>query len=122
MNSLLSDFKENIIRFLDELVEQFKYDTQLIEGRTAIYCLPADFIMKMFIENILPFKDEIVSRNDIFFIERASAMFPSKNECVNHFRVIWKSSKLDDEDRTIIWEWFDLFVMFAERYKKLSSK
>jgi hypothetical protein len=39
-------------------------------------------------------------------------------EKVNHFKDLWLSDKLDDNDRDIIWKWMDLFISIADKYYK----
>jgi hypothetical protein len=40
---------------------------------------------------------------------------------VNHFRKLWLSKKLDDEDRKVLWSWFDSFIYLANKYLELKK-
>ena len=35
---------------------------------------------------------------------------------VNHFKDLWLSNKLDDEDRDIIWQWMAVLTKIADQY------
>jgi hypothetical protein len=118
---ILSEFKRNIISFIDELIDQFPTEGDLVIVRIVLKDIakPVD-IMNNFIAKILPLRDIIKSRNDSFFMnsESAASLFEGLDKSkVNHFKRIWKSSSLDKEDRDIIWTWFDTFIILTERYQ-----
>lgn len=121
-NDILIQFKSNIISFIDELIEQFPKEGDLVIVRILLkdMAAPVD-IMNNFISKIFPFRDVIKTRNDSFFLnsESASSLFSDLDKGkVNHFKRIWKSSSLDQQDREIIWIWFDTFIKMAERYQE----
>lgn len=118
---ILNEFKRNIINFIDELIDQFPSEGDLVIVRIILKDMakPLD-IMTNFISKILPFKDMIKARNDSFFLSsgNAACLFSQLDKTkVNHFKRIWKSSNLDKEDRDIIWTWFDTFIVLAERFQ-----
>ena len=120
---ILTDFKRNIISFIDALIYQFPKEGDLVIVRIVLKDMakPID-IMNNFISKILPLKDVINTRDDSFFLnsESAASLFSEFDKGkVNHFKRIWKSSELDAEDRNIIWTWFNAFIKLAERYQEL---
>lgn len=118
-----SKFKTSLIQFLDELIEQFPTETDLIFVRFALSTIDPDTVITHFIQKILPFKDIIIAKDDEFFLDNSFDFFENVNKSkVNHFKCIWKSSRLDDEDREIIWKWFETFVQIAEKYTGNNEK
>jgi len=119
-NNILVEFKKSIITFIDELIDTFPSETDFVLLR--IYCkdrVTPDAIMNQFIRNVLPHKDVVANRDDSFFLEKnvilTNATYAGK---VNHFKKLWKSTHLDDDDKNVIWQWFDTFIALAERYQQ----
>ena len=114
---IVNDFKNNIINFLDELIELFPSDSNLIFVRLLSKdSIPPTTIMNTFIKDILPYKNEVTNRNDKFFLEMT--MFNFDTSKANYLKILWKSTIIDDDDRQIIWKWFDTFIYLAEQYQK----
>lgn len=119
---ILSKFKNSIVAFLDELIEQFPLEGDLVILRIFLSDqVPIMDIMKKFSERALPIKEMVKSRDQSFFIENDVLFSDVNTSKVSYFKELWMSSKLDDEDRDTIWRWFDLFINLAERYSKISK-
>jgi hypothetical protein len=123
---VIQDFKDSLITFLDELIDQFPLEADLIAARIIIKSkISGEKCINTFIKDIMPYKNEIKNRNENFFLDPNMPLFNNfdfvevdKNK-INHFTVLWKSSTLDNEDKEIIWNWFDAFILYAEQYQKL---
>ena len=63
------------------------------------------------------FKKMIKDRNENFFLESNIFDSISKTKIV-HFKKLWRSNSLDDDDKQIIWKWIDSFVYLGEKYIK----
>ncbi len=117
---ILGDFKNNIISFLDELIEQFPKEGDLVILRIFLADqIPIVDVMGTFMKRALPIKEMVKTRDEKFFIENDVLFDNVSTSKVSYFKELWVSSKLDAEDRDAIWRWFDLFITFAERYNKL---
>jgi hypothetical protein len=117
--TVLQEFKKALITFFDELIEQFPEEGDLIFVRIMLKDrLPINEIMNYFIKAVLPEKPYIKSRDPKFFTE-SNALFGmlGSDRSVN-LKKIWKSPKLDKEDRDVIWKWMDSFIFFVEKYQK----
>ena len=117
---ILTEFRTNLVAFLDELIEQFPREGDLVILRIFI-CdqVPIVDIMNTFSKRVLPLKDMVKQRNAKFFLEN-NVLFEQVNTSkVSYFKELWASDKLDVDDRDAIWRWFDLFVSLSERYQKL---
>ena len=65
---LLVQFRNQMIKFLDELIEQFPSESQFIIIRIFFKDkIPVQDIMGNFIVNVLPHKEYIKTRNENFF-------------------------------------------------------
>ncbi len=119
---LLQDFHRNLIDFLDELIEQFPSEANLILCRILLKDrVPKELIMNTFLTECFPHKEAIARRDDKLFLEQDLDLFKSFSQSnVNHFRKLWQSSVLSEEDKSVIWDWFDTFILLGERYQKLS--
>ena len=72
-------------------------------------------------------KTVIKTRNETYFLE--NNFFENnmnKNDGVNnnknkliHFKKLWKSGRLDDQDKKVVWRWIDSFVYLADKYIKI---
>lgn len=118
---VLSDFKTSLVNFLDELIQQFPEEGDLIVLRIFLNDqVPIEEVMKTFCEKCLPLKETIKRRDQSFFLTNNVLFQKIDHNKVNHFKKLWTSPKLDDDDRQVIWTWYDTFIAFAEKYQKLT--
>jgi hypothetical protein len=118
-SEIMRHFRENLIVFVDALVEKFpqEYDLHLL--RLVIEDAPIEPIIVDFGQIIIPYADMVMSRNDIFFLEKCSTLLkgivPDTVE-LDHFKRIWLSSDFSPDDRNQLWRWFRLFLNLAQKY------
>jgi len=123
----IQEFRNQLVDFLDELIEQFPRESQFVIMRIFIKDqVPAIDVLGRFIRDVLPHKEHIQKRdydflikNSIFYAQNSASSNQFKNSSVqkiDHFSELWKSNQLDDEDRKIIWDWLDVFVELASKY------
>jgi len=66
-------------------------------------------------------KKMIKDRNEVFFLEHN--LFDSLGKSkVGHFKQLWRSNHLENEDKEVIWKWVDTFVYLADKYAKIIAK
>jgi hypothetical protein len=118
--TIASKLKAQIVAFLSELHTQLPNESQLLLARIVLQNQISDVdIMNYFIEKILPLKDEVLLKNDRFFIENNILFESVESSKVNRFRSIWESDQLNEESKEVIWQWFKSFIILVERYQKL---
>jgi hypothetical protein len=122
---VLSEFKNGLISFFDELIDQFPYEGDLIMIRIFLKDqIPIEDVMNIFNNSINKdngkLKEMIKKRNEIFFLENNIFDAFSKNK-VMHFKKLWRSGSLDDDDKKVIWKWIDSFVYLGDKYIKIKS-
>lgn len=136
MNSkdqILAIFKQSVVSFMDELIDQFPRETGLILARIflkdqiPIQVTMHNFIAKIEKDNGL-LKHMIKNKNEVFFLENNVFSVDSSGEnyalsggTVNHFRNLWLSD-LDKEDRNTIWKWFESFAAMAKKYQEACAE
>ena len=117
----LGEFRNNIVSFLDELIEQFPAEGDLVAVRIFLADqVPIVDIMNTFVKRVLPIKEMAKARDEKFFLENDVLFAQANTSKVSYFKELWSSSMLDEDDRQTIWRWFDLFISIAEKYNKLN--
>lgn len=122
---ILNQFKNALISFLDELIGQFPTEGDLVIFRIFLKDrIPIVNVLNYFVLKILPLKNMVQERDEDFFLNKCE-LFESiqnieKNK-VNRFKKLWRSPSLDDDDKRVVWEWFDSFIYLSEKYQKSKS-
>jgi len=112
--------KKNMIEFLDELIDQFEEEGDLIVMRFFIHDqIPVDHIMKRFLRYVYPLKDKIKEKDERFFIENNNIFGSSPTDKVIHFKELYV--KMSDENRMVLWDWFNCFITICDKYVKLTG-
>jgi hypothetical protein len=124
---ILKQFKNALISFLDELIVQFPEEGDLVIFRIFIKDrIIISNIMNYFVQKILPLKKMVEERNEDFFLNHCSLFEDIQNDTqknkVNRFKKLWRSNCLDEDDRIVIWKWFDSFMFLTEKYQKIILK
>lgn len=119
---ILFEFKNSLIAFFDELITQFPEEGDLIiiriflNDQIPIKDIMDDFILLLHNNDGL-FKKMVKDRNENFFLEYNIFGNFDKLKII-HFKRIWRSGRLDEEDKEVIWKWVDSFVYIADKYVK----
>jgi hypothetical protein len=124
---IMSQFKNALISFLDELIGQFQSEGDLVIFRIFLKDrVPIVDVLNYFVLKILPLKNMVKDRDEDFFLNKCE-LFESlgggddsvdNKGKVNRFKMLWRSPSLDDDDKRVVWEWFDTFIFLSEKYQK----
>lgn len=123
---VLTEFKTQLILFFDELITQFPTEGDLVVIRLFFSNqIPTQNIINIFNQKINTNDQElrkmVKERNDLFFLEHN--IFDSLGkEKVIHFKKLWRSERLDKEDKEVIWKWIDAFIYLGDKYAKIMCK
>jgi len=117
---LLIQLKNQLIIFFDELIEQFPKEPDMIIIRIFLKDkIPIVDVMDYIVKKLVPLKSMVNVQDDNFFLHH-NILFETLDENkVNHFKKLWLSRSLDEENRVTIFKWFSSFIYLAERYNKL---
>lgn len=120
---VLTEFKTGLISFFDELIDQFPQEGDLVMFRIFL----KDQILiedVMLIFNNAMNKDNgylkkmCKERNETFFLE--NNIFDSISKLkITHFKKLWRSGSLDEEDKKVVWRWIDSFIYLGDKYLKI---
>jgi hypothetical protein len=115
---ILVQFKNGLISFFDELIEQFPEEPDLVIIRIFFNDqVPIQDVVEHFILILVSVRSKIERRDESFFLENNSLFQQLAKSKVNHFKRLWKSGRLDKHDKEVVWKWVDSFVFLADRYK-----
>ena len=126
---VLKEFKNNLISFFDELIDQFPDIGELVMIRIF---LKDQVIIKDVVESVsyqINKNDQLIrkiikERNEEFFLEENNFFdgLSKQQDKVLKFQTIWRSNRLDNEDKETIWKWIDSFVYLTDKYNKMKEK
>lgn len=118
---LMQQFRDSLVKFVDELIEQYPNEPDFILIRIFIKDqIPMTDILGKFIRDLLPLKDKAEERNLKFFLENLFTYsgLPEHGKRTNHFKEFFGSDKISPTDREIMWQWVDLFISIADSYRE----
>ena len=118
-------FKDRLEAFLNVLIDQFPTEKDLVMLQLIVRgnVIDSDLALKNFTTIILPHKDMVLKKDEEFFLSKCGSLLSGslvkvKADTVDHFKRIWLSDTLNDEDRESLWRWFKLFLNIAIEYDK----
>ena len=122
---ILIQFKNSLVSFIDELIDAFPNEADLIILRIFLKDqISIEDVMNKFIiiinQDEQKIKNHIKDRNESVFLENDIFQSISKTKALN-FQKLWQSDSLDEDERNTIWRWIDSFVLLSDRYAKIKS-
>ena len=122
---ILQEFKNSLVTFFDELIDQFPEEGDLIMVRIFLKDqMPIETVMTVFINNLhrddQKLKKMVKDRNEVFFLENNIFDTVGKDK-VLHFKKLWRSGRLDNDDKKVVWKWIDSFIFLGDKYLKAKS-
>ena len=109
---LIGDLKDNIFESEEE-----KGDLMLVEF--FFKRMHPERVIDHIVSHALPHKNKIKNRDINFFIENRKIFAGLPEDRIDYYcNMIAVGEKLTDEDRQVIWSYFDTFVALAESYRK----
>lgn len=118
--------KEQMTLFFDELAETYPSEGDFVVFRILIANqIEPQKIMNYVVNHILPYTKMVEERDEQFFLTNTnlfSNISQDKASKVNHFKRMWMSGQLTNDDKEAIWRWFNVFIAMARRYKELVNR
>jgi hypothetical protein len=106
-----------VCKFLDDVTTVCP-ESDLLLLQALINSTPPSLVMQTFMEFVYPLREKIKNRDETFFLNNENIFGDIERSKVNHFKKIWQSNKLTEEDRDAIWKWFSAFIIVCEKAKK----
>jgi len=121
-DALVKLFKDRLLTFLDILIEQFpkERDFPLLKLGIKSRMVSVKDTLKEFTTVILPHKDMVINKDEEFFLSKCSSLLTGTEE-MDHFKKIWTSETLTEDDKENLWRWFKLFLDIAVEYDKVKK-
>ena len=118
---LLEKFQKSLVTFFDELVEMFPNEKDFILIRILVKDqIPSTQIISYF--ELVMLNKEIISsierRDDDFILSNVLFSKISKSDV---FKNLWQT-RLDKDDKKMIWDWVDMFKSITTQYMKLNNR
>lgn len=112
-------FNKTINKFLEELqkilpnekditIFQSQIDVALMFDETKV--------LKSFIQFVLPYKKQILEKDEKFFLGNNVEIEKDYMSQAIHLTDLWKN-KLSDNNKIIVWKYFQVLTILAEKYK-----
>jgi hypothetical protein len=124
MSGTLTIFMKQIENFIEEISIIFPDITSIKVFRhqyDMLKMVNPRVLIENFIRYVYPHKTEIMSENEDFFLRGGGQEFLNGNESLTKFRdtmsEIWLQ-KLSEENKTICWKYFKVFILLSEKYIK----
>ena len=103
---ILQKFKESLIEFLDELIEQFPTQTELVVIRVMVKDqIPTTQVVDELIEHVLPFKDKIRNKDLGFLQDEKERENHKHSKIIKMIEELWNSDTLDEDDNEALFNW-----------------
>lgn len=120
---ILENMRKQLVAFMDELIETYPDESDFILYRILLKDqLPITLIMEYVCDQLLPLKKQIEEKNEDFFMNN-NILFKDfsdeSHQSINYMKNIWKSCS--DENKEIMWKWFQLFLRLSERYIEVKN-
>jgi hypothetical protein len=114
---IMTLFKNNLLEFFDDLIEQYPHEADLIMYRFFLSeQIPVESLMERFIQFVLPHRGQIEARNENFFIANDNIFGSSPKDKVIHFKNLYLG--MNDENRETLFQWFDSFLLLVDKYRQ----
>jgi hypothetical protein len=123
---LLTQLKTQLVNFMDELIETFPKESDFIIYRIFINDqIPILDIMNYIVTELCPLYEMVKNKNESFFLDHNilfSKFNGKKADKVNRFKKLWTSGDLDNEDKEVLWSWFDSIIYLGNKFCELKRK
>lgn len=109
----------NLIDAIEHILEEHNLNSDdIVFIRFFFEKLSPAKAMQHVISKVLPWSKQIKSHDDKFFYQNKHIFGELPEDKVDYVAKLWKGNTLDAEDKEEIWQFFEVFVVYAEKYKK----
>lgn len=118
---LNNQLHQNLIKLIEDIDDMMlEYNLDRVDIGPIKFFLermrPNDAMFHV-IDKILPWKKQIQSRNELFFYKNDHIFGELPEDKVKYFAEVI-TNKISQDDKSVLWDYFDTFIAFAEEYKK----
>lgn len=117
-------FNKIVDKFLNELHTILPDEKNIVIFQSQVsvaVMVDPNKVLKSFIKYGLPYKEHIVNKNEDFFLgDKVSVKQDYMSEAL-HLKELWKN-KLSDENKSVVWKYFQVMTVLAERANTRNNK
>lgn len=111
-NKQVSSFLESLHKILPDNKEIYIFKTQV----DTMSMINKKFLLENFILYVYPYKDQIMKKDEKFFLNDDLNVEEDQIEHAIHLKSLWKE-KLTDKNKEVVWKFFQVLILLAERIK-----
>ena len=117
---VLNQLQEQVLNLLDDLLSICPNEPDILLVRLFFESqVDPEMLMKGFITWVYPWKNYIKQHNERYFEENEHIFGPLPVDKVQYFKEKMKDGTFDEDDKEIIWEYFEVFISLVDQYNKL---
>jgi hypothetical protein len=107
---------ESLITELKKIIPDDSNILLFEEKYYAAKKMNSDMIINAFVNYVLPHKDEIMKKNEKFFMEGGGQDNLSEDKYQYALDLKDKWNKFTDANKAVIWRFFQVMIVLSERY------
>ena len=114
-------FLQQTDNFINELCTICPKNTEILlfrEKYNMVRSVNSTLIIEYFVQYVFPFKPMIMNEEDKFFLDgggQEELKDKSGLKMRDRLKTLW-ISEISDENKTIIWKYFKIFILLCEKY------
>ena len=111
-NKVVNNFLNDLSSILPKEKDILVFQSQI----SVMEMVDPSKMIKSFIKFAFPFKDKIVNKDEKFFLGEGNVPIEADymSESI-HLKKLWEN-KLSDENKEIVWKYFQVLTVLAEKY------
>jgi len=119
--SIKQKFLKQTDNFIDELCTIFSDDTEILmfrEKYNLVKSANSTLIIEYFCQYVYPLKTKIMDEDESFFLDgggQEELTDTSGLRLRDNIKNLW-INKMSDENKSIIWKYFKVFILLCEKY------
>jgi hypothetical protein len=110
-------FHSNLITFCDEMISLYG-DSAFVVTRVMLPRISSQFIFGR-INKVLPTLEKIVDTRDTSKYDSIKGQFGDMDLAINATISRIDGDTMSEDDKNVVWEWINSFVMFTKKYNEL---
>lgn len=113
-------FHNNLVEFIESLIEQFPAESDLVLVKTFLqqFCAPSEIITYFCKALLTPEVSVMIDKGDENFFLKNDSLFSDipNQQKVFHFKTLYKTS--NPQQKEMMWAWIKKFKRIAELYQQ----
>ena len=123
MDKILRQLQDQVLNLLDDLLIICPNEPDILLVRLFFENqIDTEELMIGFDTWVYPWKKYITDHNEEYFEKNDHIFGPVPPEKIQHFKTKFLDGTFNNEDKKVIWAYFEVFISLIEQYKKINNK